>query len=69
MKKIGQHHYRHRGWRIVLKVVPDGLLYCLWPPEAKDRDQYVWATDTLREAREYIDEEEGYGRNTLKLFR
>jgi hypothetical protein len=50
-----QDHYEHKGWRIILQIVPDGWLYCLWPPNARDGDQYIWATETLRAAREYID--------------
>ena len=54
MTKTGPGHYKHKGWLIILQVVADGWLYCLWPPNANDGDQYVWATDTLKEAREYI---------------
>ena len=49
-------YYRHKGWHIHLKIVNDGWLYCLFPPTAKCGDQYLWATTSLKEARDYINE-------------
>jgi hypothetical protein len=69
MTKIDDDHFQHKGWRIVRQIVPDGWLYCLWSPNSRDDDQYIWATDTLKEARDFIDDQGDWGRNIIEFPR